>query len=255
MCWETIWAFLNSNFSTAFLGSISGAVAGSATILLIGWYDQQKKILADINASIGLLTSTLNTLLNIKKQHSWPLLQEHQKNITTYQSGQELKLRGISPSEPITINYFVNLKQFQCPKLHFELPLERIFSLLSASKEDLISPMMNVKALLYEIENACQVWNQVAVQVLSLPEEDAKKVYLGLNPRPGVNGNFFSDTIKNLDVAIDTGLFFTRLSIQRLRKCGEIELPSWLQNKIIRSEITSEEYKRLMPPENFKNWS
>lgn len=254
MCLETIWGFLNSNFSIAFLGSISGAVAGSATILLIGWYDQQKKTLAEINASIGLLTATLNTLLNIKKQHSWPLRQEYEKNIKAYQSVQELKARGIQP-ESIAMNYFVNLKQFQCPKLYFELPLERIFSLYSASKEELISPLMNVKALLHEIENVCQIWNRVVVEFLELPEEESKNIYLGLNIRPGVSGNFFSDTIKNLDTVVDTGLYFTRLSIERLRKCGEMELPSWLRKKIVRAEITHEEYKRLMPPENFKSWS
>jgi hypothetical protein len=68
--------FLNSNFSTAFFG----AIGGSLTIIFIEWLTRQRQILADINASIGLLANLSNTLLNIKRQHTMPMLLNYQNN-------------------------------------------------------------------------------------------------------------------------------------------------------------------------------
>jgi len=246
---DSLWSILNSNFSTAFFG----AIAGSLTIIFISWVGEQRKILADINTSIGMLSSLLNTSLNIKRQHSLPLKEEYLQHVNTYQNVKNLKSLGVVPSEPITITYTLKLDHFSCPKLHFDLPLERIFTLADKHPQ-FVQILMQTKVQLYDLEEAYTLWNNLVKEIKDLPEEQRLSIYFGTRSNEGVRNTFFVNSVENLQMSVDGALFFTKNSIDVLSAVAKKALPFWLRKKVAKFEI-ADEYLKLMPSdEQNKDW-
>lgn len=244
---EPVWKFLNSNFSTAFFG----AVGGSLTIILIEWFRRQRQVLADINASIGVLASLSNTLLNMKQQHIVPLATNYQQNVNKLQTMQALRRINPNPPEPVVVSFDMYLKRFHCPELHFDIPMDRIFTLTDRVPQ-IVPIITQTKRSVGEVENICHVWNGMVDMIKNMPEEEKKAFYFGGRSSPDIVDTYFPDTVHNLVLATDDGLFFINRSIQSLTKLGNRTLPFWLRSKIARSEIISQEHKDLMPPENYK---
>lgn len=117
-------AFFNSNFSTAFFG----AVGGSLTIIAIEWFRRQRQVLADINTSIGVLTSLSTALLNMKQQHILPLVTNYSASRQKFEMTNAI--RSLFPAETpfsvVTIPMYMS--RFQCPELHYDVPMDRIFT-------------------------------------------------------------------------------------------------------------------------------
>jgi hypothetical protein len=246
-----IWNFLNSNFSTAFFGAIGGAL----TIMLIEWIRRQRQILADINTSIGLLTSLSNTLLNMKQQHTMPMLANYQSNMNEFQTVNVIRKYAAPSPEPVILNIPMYMKRFHCPELHFDLPTDRIFT-LTDRVSDVVPIISQAKRSVGEVQSICQIWNDLIEEFKILPQEEKIPRYFGLRSAPDMMDTYFPDTINNVSKAVDDGLFFINLSIKALTKLGNKTLPFWLKDKIARSEITSKEHKALMPSDNhMEGWN
>lgn len=245
---QNMWEFLNSNFSTAFFG----AIAGSLTILAVEWYRGHRRTLADINASIGILTGLLNTFLNIKRQHSLPVSKMYQEDCEKRQAIMDLQQRGISPSQPIEIVFNLYLKMFHCPQLHFDVPIERIFA-LTDKNPGMVHILLQAKRSINEVQIACATWNDLTKQMVALPEEKRIEFYFGARASNGIRNTFYGDTVQNLSVAVDDALFFTKRAIQEVTKTGKAHLLFGFKKKIAKIEIVDDEHKALMPPENYKS--
>lgn len=243
--------FLNSNFSTAFFG----AIGGSLTIIFIEWLRRQRQILADINASIGLLTSLSNTLLNMKQQHTAPMLANYQNNMNEFQIANTIRKYAAPPAEPVVLNVPMYMKRFHCPELHFDLPTDRIFT-LTDRMPDVVPIISQTKRSVGEVENICKIWNDLIEEFKVLPQEEKIPRYFGLRSAPDMVDTYFPDTVHNVSKAVDDALFFINLSIKALTKLGNKTLPFWLRDKIAKSEITSKEHKALMPSDNhMEGWN
>jgi len=237
--------FFNSNFSTAFFG----AIGGSLTIIFIEWIRRQRHTLADINSSIGLLASLSNTLLNMKKQHTEPLRLNYQSNISEFQMVNTIRKYSGSSQEPVILNVPMYMKRFYAPNLHFDLPTDRIFT-LTDKMPDIVPIISQAKRSVSEVNNICDVWNNLIEDFKDLSQEEKVPRYFGLRSAVDMVDTSFPDTIHNVCNAVDDALFFINLSIKALTKLGNNTLPFWLKNKVAKSEITSKEHKALMPPEN-----
>ena len=237
MSLQSILDFLNSNFSTAMFG----AIFGSLTVLLIEWVHSQRKILADINGSIAVLSGLLNTYLMIKRQHSLPLAQNYRENVR--------KLSNVPKAGPPNIQVY--LKRFLCPGLHVDLPLDRIFTL--ADKHSGVIPLlMQAKRAVGDVEDACDIWNKLTVSFQEMTESDRQQYYLGGHRFEGIQDTNFADTVNNLEKSVDDALFFTDLAIRGMMKVGKKALPFWLRKKVSKIEIVGEEHRVLMLPSNYK---
>ncbi len=244
---KPLWTFLNSNFSTAFFG----AVGGSSAIILMEWLRRQRQILADINTSIGVLTSLSNTLLNMKQQHVMPMSTNYQKNVRERNTAQAMRTLSPHPSGPRVIHLEMLLNRFHCPKLHFDVPMDRIFTLTDRFPQ-IVLIITQTKRSVGEVENIYRVWNDIVDKVKNMQEEEKVEFYFGGYSSPDFADTYFPDTVKNLVYTVDDGLFFINRSIQSLTKLGQKTLPFWLKPKIARSEIVSQEHKDLMPPDSYK---
>lgn len=236
--------FLNSNFSTAFFGAAGGALA----IVTLDWFRRQRLMLADINASIGLLTSLSNTLLNMKKQHAMPMLQNYEANLNEFQTAETVRKYSGTKETPI-LEIPIYLKRFHCPELHFDLPTDRIFTLTDKAPQ-IVPIISQTKRSIGEVKNMCDVWNDLVETMKAMSQEEKIPAYFGLRASPDMQDTYFPDTVHNVSKSVDDALFFIRKSIDSLTKMGEKTLPFWLRKKIAKSEVTNKEYKALLPPED-----
>lgn len=236
--------FLNSNFSTAFFGAIGGSLA----IFILDWFRRQRLILADINASIGLLASLSNTLLNMKKQHTLPMLQSYQKNVNEFHIADTVR-KYSGTKEQTVLEIPMYMKRFHCPELHFDLPMDRIFTLTDRVPQ-IVPIISQTKRSVGEVQNMCAIWNEQVERMKSLSQEEKIPAYFGFRSSPDMHDTYFPDTVYNVSKCVDDSLFFIGKSINALTKLGEKTLPFWLRKKIAKSEVTNKEYKALLPPED-----
>lgn len=236
--------FLNSNFSTAFFGAAGGALA----IFILDWFRRQRLVLADINASIGVLTSLSNTLLNMKKQHTMPMLRSYQNNVNEFQIADTVR-KYSGTKEQTVLEIPMYMKRFHCPELHFDLPMDRIFTLTDRVPQ-IVPIISQTKRSVGEVQNMCAVWNEQVERMKSLSQEEKIPAYFGFRTSPDMQDTYFPDTVHNVSKSVDDSLFFIGKSVNALRKLGEKTLPFWLRKKIAKSEVTNKEYKALLPPED-----
>lgn len=240
---------LNSNFSTAFFGAAGGALA----IFIIDWFRRQRLVLADINASIGVLTSLSNTLLNMKKQHTLPMLISYQNNVNEFQIADTVR-KYSGTKEQTVLEVPMYMKRFHCPELHFDLPMDRIFTLTDRVPQ-IVPIISQTKRSVGEVQNMCNVWNDLIENMKSLPQEKKLSAYFGFRSGPDIHDTYFPDTVRNVSKSVDDSLFFIGKSVKALTKTGEKTLPFWLKKKIAKSEVTSKEYKNLLPSdEHIEGW-
>lgn len=248
---EPLWTFLNSNFSTAFWG----AIAGSLTIIFIDWLRRQRQILADVNTSIGILASLSNALINMKQQHVMPLVINYQNNLNNFQTIQAIRQYGGAPPEPVVVNINMHMKKFHCPELHFDLPMDRLFT-MTDRMPSIVPLIAQTKRTIGEVGNMCDIWNEAVESFKDLSEEEKIPTYFGLRAGPDIVDTSYRDTISNVAKVVDDGLFFANLSIKAVTEIGKRTLPFWLKDKIAKSEITRKEHRDLLPPADYLDgWS
>lgn len=239
--------FLNSNFSTAFFG----AIAGSFSILAVEWYRGHRRVLADVNASIGVLQGLLNTYLNLKRQHSMPILRQYKDDCEKHQAILDLERSGVRPNPPLVIRYNVDLKKFYSAPIHFDVPLDRIFA-LTENNPAVVQIVLQAKKSAFEVETACAMWNQLMDQMQTLADDERGQFYFGIRLFNGVKNELFTDTVKILALSVDDALFFTKRAIEEVTKTGRLHLKFGLSKKIAKVEIVDDEHKALMPPDDYK---
>lgn len=237
--------FLNSSFFASFFGAVAGAVS----IFTIDWFRKQRSLLADINTSIGVLTSLLNTLFNIKEQHVLPMVTHYMENVKRYKEAK-IKSSENSQKESQPIEILMYMQKFHCPELHFELPLDRVFS-KSYKKPQVVPLLMHTKRSVGNVEQMIKIWNELTDHMKDLPESEKSLAYFGEHTAPDMIDTNFPDTVSNVAKSVDDGLFFINQSIRSLTALGKKSLPPWLNEKIIRSEITNEKSKFMLPPDNY----
>jgi hypothetical protein len=243
-----VWKLVNSSFFTTFLG----AVAGSLTLILISWNADKRKALADVNAAGAVLAGTLNTLLNLKRQFSKPLVDEFHQNFTKFQEVAALERNQIFPTEPVVITYSINLKKYFCPKFVFDIALNRIVS-LSSGNVKFIEVLMQSKKSQSELETIISAWNDLADSLKNVPEEKRKSLYFGLRDADGVQNTIYVDTVMSINSAVNDALYFANRALTELEILAKKSTPFWFKKKIFKFEILGKENIDLMPPQNFKD--
>lgn len=233
----------NSDFLNTFLG----AVAGSGTIIFIDRREQQRKVLADVNTSIGVLGSLINTLVNIKKQHIVPM-------VLNYTENQDKVINMMLKKEPPSDNAInLHLHRFYMPHLEFEMPLDRVFTAFTHEYPQLVSILTQTKKTISEANSCFKNWDDLVERMSNMDE--AKRLSLYFPYQTQYPDTIFPDMIKNFQMIIDDGLTFCDISCEALNHISKELLPLRLTNKVATAIIDDPEFKKYMPEaEHKKDW-
>lgn len=226
-------SFLNSSFFTSFFG----AVAGSATILVISWFEQKRKLLADMNSAIGVSVGLLHELLAVKEQHVLKLVSNYKQNLKA-RLRENQQTPGIQQLE-------TNLTNFLCSELHYDISLERFFT-LADKHPAIILTILEVKKTKTSVKNINERWNQMIDSMKNMSESEATDFYFGL-PSPTGHNTTFGDLVIVYERDLDFALKITFDSIEELRVVAQKSLPFWLKKKIVNIDINRKYYADLIP--------
>ncbi len=229
--------------------TLLGAVAGSATILYVEYIRRVKQTLADINTSIAIYGALINTLLNIKRQFVFPLVEHYREEVEKKKNFELMKQTCPNPPKQIIVSFDPYMKRYFCPTLFIDAPLERIFS--HSHKAAQIAPIViQTKISAKDFEHTCTLWNEMTDKMQTLSEGDRGRYYFGQRMSSGITDATYSDIVHSLGLYIDDALFFANRSISILKWFAERELPFWLKKRVCKSIIIDKEHKKLMPPDN-----
>ena len=236
---EPVMAVLKSNAITAF----AGAFAGAFVVYLMNKFEQKKRLLADINASIGMLISVQNSLLNFKSQHVVPMVENHSKALLESKKQTEKNQNSFTVS--------INVSGFLPPSLNVDLPTKSLFSLTHLTNK-LVPIIEQTRKTTKQVIQTAHMWNKDLLKLQAIQDQDAKcRYYLGLPYRDGAHDTQFVNVLDALEITANSGLFFTRRSIEELIRVGKEELPRRFHGRIIRPQLLNKEDEDLMPPHNY----
>jgi hypothetical protein len=176
------------------------------------------------------------------------MLQSYQNNVNEFQIAETVRKYSGTKEKPI-IELPMYMKRFHCPELHFDLPMDRIFTLTDRVPQ-IVPIISQTKRSVGEVQNMCAVWNEMVERMKTMSQEEKIPAYFGFRASPDMQDTYFPDTVYNVSKCVDDSLFFIGKSTKALTKLGEKTLPFWLRKKIAKSEVTNKEYKALLPPEN-----
>jgi hypothetical protein len=189
--WETLVAFLNSNFGTAFIsaliGSFAGAWGGAYAAQRIADRSRRRSLWLDevrgCNAGIDAVGSTLNAFLNLKGQH----LVDLKRNFDEQLGAIEVQRRGrqegwIDPNQRLDLR----IDQGSLPIMH--MPLERLQSVMT-EKVTLSGRPQGLMNMVVQSVHLCNEMiserNKLIVVIMALPREQQVPRLFGL-PLAGV---------------------------------------------------------------------
>lgn len=126
---------LNSNFSTALLGSLAGAFAGAIAAQRImersKRRDELLKELRNTNAAIMVSFSICNAALALKKQHVQPLYETFNQEKSALQEFNQQRSSGQRQGNAI-YHFQADLKVFEAPTLPMDTLKDLVFNKISA---------------------------------------------------------------------------------------------------------------------------
>lgn len=239
---KLIWRLLNSDFAMAFIG----AVAGSATILTIESVRRQEALFADINSALAVLSYLSNTLLNIKYDHTLPLLTDFQMNC------REFELRSLDRNRYGVVKVMVlpiKLKNFHRPDISLDISMERI-AMAAATKPELVMLLSQTKRMVSEVPKMYDHMNEMIFRFHGIHEEGKAPFYLGLRASSTLVDQSFPDAVFNTFQTVESAIFFVNKSILALQSLGAKTLPPWLRRRVAKSSALPK-YAAIMPPDNY----
>lgn len=212
---HTIATVLNSNFSTALLGSLAGAFAGAIAAQRIventRTRDELVKELRNTNAASMASFVTCNAVLALKKQHIHSLTEQFKSDRAAvqalhaqYQTGKE---QGTKP-----FHFTSNFNSFSAPFVPVEPLKDLLFNKLSLTGRPL--------ALGIAIEDAAGNLAQSLAARQALIDQFKKKViptellpqyYFGLPLKDGSVHLEYPDSIDAISSYVDDLIFFSYL--------------------------------------------
>lgn len=222
---------LDNFFNSSFITSLFGAIAGSATILLINWLQEQKRLLGQMNAMITINVGSMQTLLLMKKQHVIPL-------IKSYESAWNFKHKRDKDRLPLY------LLEFDTPNLKYEILNDGLFNVV-ADYPSVYQAVMDVQRSLHEVESSSRKWNQLVTSTMELEHNDRFRKYFGENI-PGVKDTYCADVIVNYQNEIEHALYHSGVAIDLLTKAAKKILPFWYRKNIARM-VFHPDFKDLTP--------
>ena len=262
---EAIGAGLNSNFSTALLGSLAGAFAGAFTAQRIAERSKRReefsKELRSVNAAIMVSASICNAVIAVKGQHVKPLLEK-------FNSDEAARLEFDSQRETgerqgnVGFQYVADLRLFPCPTLPISTLQDLVFNRLTIAGRSLSL----VAVLTQSITEMAQAFEKRKSIVETfrdgtVPESEIPYHYFGMRLSSGHTNREYPDIVSALSSYADDCIFFSSLLCEDLMSHGHrvrAEFEKKLGKgapKISQADFAAvRESGMLPPPSKYGDW-
>lgn len=208
---NAVWSGLNSNFSTALLGSLAGACAGAVAAQKIAERSKQReellKELRNVNAAIMVAFSACNTALRLKKQHIQPIFEKFVQDKKALQ-----EFRSKKPHGTATFELVVDLRVFEAPLIPTDTLKDLVFNRISAYGRPLSlvsildESVLGIRAAITKRAKMVERFQDGSISKAELP-----KFYFGLPLPSGDTNQEYPDLVEAIHSYIDDIAFFSAL--------------------------------------------
>lgn len=262
---STIGELLNSNFSTALLGSLAGAYAGAYIAQKISENkkdsDELLKEIRNTNAAIMMSFVACNTALILKSQFTHPLCARYKQDLLSLEEFLEQKATGQRQGNA-AYEFTADLKEFSCPTISLGALKDLIFNNMSASGRAL-AVVIELDQSVKSLESAFKKRTQFIQGTLDgrIPEDKLPHLYFG---KPDAAGNInreYHDTILAIESSVDAAIFFSSLLCRDLTAHNEKLKVRYVNKfkksapKINKGDFSEAEKIGLMPKEtDYQDW-
>lgn len=206
-----VWSGLNSNFSTALLGSLAGAYAGAVAAQKIAERSKQReellKELRNVNAAIMVAFSACNTALRLKKQHIQPIFEKFEQDKKAL---QEFKSNPSQDKAPFEL--MVDLRVFEAPLIPTETLKDLVFNRISAYGRplSLVSILeesaLGIRAAIMKRAKMVERFQDGSISKAAMPN-----FYFGLPLPSGDTNQEYPDLVEAIHSYIEDIAFFSSL--------------------------------------------
>jgi len=263
---EAVWRTLNSNFTTALVGSLAGAFAGAYAAQKIAvrakLRDDVSRDLASLNAAISLASSIASTAFNLKSQHVGPMLSSYLTEKHRFEEWISKRKTGAIQGNT---KYDLRIDLRTMPTAN--TPTAALSGLVYGQVQIVGRPLNLCAALVSAVDNLNAAIQQRARYIEmfkagALPDgAGVTELYLGLPYGQGHVNQEFGDNLSAIHSYVDDVIFFSTQLCADLTSSGEelrskhkrILKPSSVS--VIRTDFSEQQAGGLMPNlESYQSW-
>lgn len=262
---QTLWQWMNANFSIAFIGGLTGAFGGALGAQRIVERARQRedwlRELRNTNAATMVAFSACNAALATKKQHTEPL---RKKFLEAKEALLKFQAERASGQRQGNAEYHVelDLKVFPAPVVPIETLKDLVFQRLSAVGR----PLALVSVLEQSLAGTRDVVakREALVQRFAsgqIPEQLTAHFYFGLKLPNGHVSQEHADLVEGVYSYVDDIAFFSALLCADLMEHGERLRAGYVKRygkgapQVSKVDFAGPKGSGLMPPESqYNDW-
>lgn len=250
---------LNSNFSTALLGSLAGALAGAvAAHRIVERSKRREELIKEIrntNAAAMVGFSICNAALRLKTQHVEPLYKQFLNDKASLENFYQQRASGqISKDSPF--HFVADLKTFAAPILPTETLKELVFDRISVHGRplslvsQLVDSSQGLRTAIEKRDVLVERFKDGSVSQAELP-----MYYFGLTLGGGHINQEYPDLISAIHSHVNDIAFFSALLCDDLVAHGNLLVEAFGKRigkgapKISQVDFSRPREKGLIPPE------
>ena len=262
---QTVWQWMNANFTIAFVGGLTGAFGGALGAQRIVERARQRedwlRELRNTNAATMVAFSACNAALATKKQHAEPLrkkFNEAKEALLTFQAERASGQRQGNAEYHVELD----LKVFPAPVVPIETLKNLVFQRLSAVGR----PLALVSVLEQSLAGArdAVAKREALVQRFAtgqIPEKLTAHFYFGLKLPNGHVSLEHADLVEGVYSYVDDIAFFAALLCADLTEHGERLRAAYVKRygkdapQVSKVDLTGPKGSGLIPPDSqYNDW-
>lgn len=262
---QTIWQWMNANFSIAFVGGLTGAFGGALGAQRIVERTRQReewlRELRNTNAATMVAFSACNAALATKKQHTEPLrkkFNEAKEALLKFQAERASGQRQGNAEYHVELD----LKVFPAPVVPIETLKDLVFQRLSAVGR----PLALVSVLEQSLAGArdAVAKREALVQRFAtgqIPEQLTAHFYFGLKLPNGHVSQEHADLVEGVYSYVDDIAFFSALLCSDLMEHGERLRAAYVKRygndapQVSKVDFAGPKGSGLIPPDSqYSDW-
>lgn len=262
---QTVWQWMNANFSIAFVGGLTGAFGGALGAQRIVERARQRedwlRELRNTNAATMVAFSACNAALATKKQHTEPLrkkFNEAKEALLKFQAERASGQRQGNAEYHVELD----LKVFPAPVVPIETLKDLVFQRLSAVGR----PLALVSVLEQSLAGArdAVAKREALVQRFAtgqIPEQLTAHFYFGLKLPNGHVSQEHADLVEGVYSYVDDIAFFSALLCSDLMEHGERLRAAYVKRygkdapQVSKVDFTGPKGSGLIPPDSqYNDW-
>lgn len=256
---------LNSNFTTALLGSLAGAFAGAIAAQRIversKTREERLKELRNTNAAAMASFTTCNAALRLKKQHVQPLYDQFQQDKAAVEAFKAERASGQSQGSA-PFHFVSDMRTFPAPIIPIESLRDLLFNKLSVAGRPL-SLVCAVEEASHGLESAIAMRLSLIekMKVQAIPKDLIPSYYFGFPLPNGDTNQEYPDLVFTIHSYTDDLAFFSYLLCCDLTAHAEklhARIPKRLRKeapKPTKADFTNARSSGLIPPDSqYGDW-